>query len=122
MRWATKLSAFKYVTEYIPGEENVWADMLSRWGNHYNLGIRATRFKIGSLVLAPVSPSLSPEFDWPKMAEIVVQKHAPKDTTRVDVNGSAKPSGFVGRAVQRVHEHTVFEFLEWPSGGWSSDR
>ena len=42
---------------------------------------------------------------------VVVQKHASKDTTRVDVNGSAKPLGFVGRAVQRVHEHTVFCLL-----------
>ena len=44
--------------------------MLSRWGNQHSLGIRATRLKMGSIILAPVSPSLTAEFDWPKMAEI----------------------------------------------------
>ena len=71
LRWATKLSAFNYVIEHIPGEENVWADMLSRWGSHQSIGIRAYRIKIGSLVLAPVSPSLSAEYDWPKMVDII---------------------------------------------------
>ena len=32
MRWAIKLTAFKYVIEHIPGEQNYWADLLSRWG------------------------------------------------------------------------------------------
>ncbi len=31
MRWAIKLSAFRYVIEHVPGERNVWADMLTRW-------------------------------------------------------------------------------------------
>lgn len=31
MRWAIKLSAFRYVVEDLPGERNVWADMLTRW-------------------------------------------------------------------------------------------
>jgi len=30
-RWASKLFAFKYVIEHIPGESNIWADILSRW-------------------------------------------------------------------------------------------
>eukprot|EP00171_Calliarthron_tuberculosum_P001247 IDg1247t1 len=31
MRWAIKLSGFRYVVEHIPGDKNVWADMLTRW-------------------------------------------------------------------------------------------
>ena len=30
-RWAVFLRAFDYVIEHVPGEVNVWADMLSRW-------------------------------------------------------------------------------------------
>lgn len=30
MRWALKLSVFRYVIEHVPGERNVWADMLTR--------------------------------------------------------------------------------------------
>ena len=32
-RWAMRLQAFHYVIEHIPGEDNVWADLLSRWGS-----------------------------------------------------------------------------------------
>ena len=30
-RWAVLLLGFRYVVEHIPGEENVVADLLSRW-------------------------------------------------------------------------------------------
>ncbi|GMF28370.1 unnamed protein product [Phytophthora fragariaefolia] len=31
LRWSLKLNEFKYEIEHIPGDENVWADMFSRW-------------------------------------------------------------------------------------------
>ena len=31
-RWAIFLSAFRYTIEFVSGEENLWADLLSRWG------------------------------------------------------------------------------------------
>ena len=70
MRWATKLSAFNYVIEHIPGDQNVWAYMLSRWVSHQSTAIRAERIRLGSLVLAPVSPNLSDDYDWPTLSEI----------------------------------------------------
>jgi RNase H-like domain found in reverse transcriptase len=30
-RWALKLSAYNYTIEHVPGTDNVWADMLTRW-------------------------------------------------------------------------------------------
>jgi hypothetical protein len=30
-RWAVFMRAFEYVIEHIPGDANIWADMLSRW-------------------------------------------------------------------------------------------
>eukprot|EP00644_Phytophthora_capsici_P014120 jgi/Phyca11/99271/e_gw1.3.1308.1 len=35
LRWAMKLMNYRYVVEHVPGSDNVWADMISRWaGNH----------------------------------------------------------------------------------------
>lgn len=31
-RWALSLLSFQYVIEHVPGEANVWGDLLSRWG------------------------------------------------------------------------------------------
>lgn len=31
VRWALRLSAYRYVIEHIPGDYNVWADPLTRW-------------------------------------------------------------------------------------------
>lgn len=31
-RWAYILSGFRYTIEHVPGEANVWADLLTRWG------------------------------------------------------------------------------------------
>ncbi|ETV78978.1 hypothetical protein H257_07762 [Aphanomyces astaci] len=32
-RWALTMTAFPYVVECVAGEENLWADLLSRWGS-----------------------------------------------------------------------------------------
>ena len=50
MRWEIRLSAFRYVIEFVPGESNVWADILSRWGS---APPKSTRAKIAALY-APV--------------------------------------------------------------------
>ena len=31
-RWSIRLSSFKFIIYHIDGEENTWADLLSRWG------------------------------------------------------------------------------------------
>ena len=31
-RWALRLAEFNFTIEHIPGESNLWADMLTRWG------------------------------------------------------------------------------------------
>jgi hypothetical protein len=30
-RWASKLQGFRYIIEHLSGEDNLWADKLSRW-------------------------------------------------------------------------------------------
>lgn len=71
MRWAIKLSAFNYMIEHIPGESNDWADMLSRWANHERTEIQASRVRLQSLMLAPISPSLSESYEWPRPKDII---------------------------------------------------
>lgn len=31
MRWEINLSCFRYVIEHMPGDQNSWADLLTRW-------------------------------------------------------------------------------------------
>ena len=79
IRWALRLSAYSYTIEHVPGEENVWADMLTRWGSPAILA-RASR-----LMLAPISPSLEDAFVWPDAKEIrLIQDAARYDLTETD--------------------------------------
>lgn len=36
-RWALRLSEFDFTIEHIPGEHNVWADILTRAGRHLTM-------------------------------------------------------------------------------------
>lgn len=71
MRWAIRMSSFNYVIEHIPGDDNVWADMLSRWANHEFGGLDASKISAKSALLAPISPSLDEAFEWPSPAELI---------------------------------------------------
>ena len=69
MRWALKLSAFSYVIEHLAGERNVWADMISREAFQPNSKLPA--FKLRSLLVAPITPSLDSRLDWSKADDIM---------------------------------------------------
>ena len=72
LRWAIKLSAFKYVVEHIPGELNVWADMMTRWAvkprKEMKLNGKSLSLKI--MQVAPVNPRSDSSYDWPVIYEI----------------------------------------------------
>lgn len=42
VRWALVLSAFHYCIEHVPGDSNVWQDIMTRWmrGSHKLPAIR----------------------------------------------------------------------------------
>ena len=62
-RWASKLQGFRYIIEHLPGEENLWADMPSRWIPNPS--------KARTLPLrAPIAPLLERDFSWPSILEI----------------------------------------------------
>lgn len=59
MRWAIKLSAFRYVAVHLPGEDNVWAGTLTCWAMQpKNISNSSKATDIKQLILAPVRPSL----------------------------------------------------------------
>ena len=71
MRWAIRLSAFNYIIEHIPGELNFWADMLSRWANREHTKVQATKIRVQTIMLEPISPSLFEQCEWPEPAELI---------------------------------------------------
>jgi len=69
MRWALKLSGYRYVIEHLSGERNVWADILTRWAVKPRDTVRA--MNISKLMFAPISPSLSEDFDCPSKTDLI---------------------------------------------------
>jgi RNase H-like domain found in reverse transcriptase/Reverse transcriptase (RNA-dependent DNA polymerase)/Integrase core domain/Integrase zinc binding domain len=73
IRWALRLSSYRYTIEHIAGPDNVWSDMLTRWASPTPVA------KVSMLMLAPVSPNMDPTFEWPTASEIRLIQ----DTARV---------------------------------------
>ena len=59
--WALKLSAYRFVIEHLPGERNLWADLLMRWA--VKSRIRVKCFKFASLFHAPITIETKAEHD-----------------------------------------------------------
>lgn len=71
MRWALKISSFRNVIQHLAGNQNVWADMLTRWAAKPRNEVKAKRVPgIKSLLIAPVSPAMDEMLEWQKMADI----------------------------------------------------
>ncbi|KAJ8530520.1 hypothetical protein ON010_g14393 [Phytophthora cinnamomi] len=72
-RWSIALSLFPYVIEHISGAENVWGDLLSRWGatNLAEQGTTPVRVAVVSVIDEyPISPLEAQDFVWPSLAEV----------------------------------------------------
>lgn len=67
--WGTLLSNFEYSIVHIGGEDNCWADRLSRWGpsaKSDNLSMGKTQhFRLSKLFSSHISISLDPDFKSP---------------------------------------------------------
>jgi hypothetical protein len=64
IRWALRLSSYRYTIEHVTGIDNVWSDMLTRWAAPSPIA------RVSKFMLAPVAPNLDPSFSWPTAAEI----------------------------------------------------
>lgn len=64
-----------YTIVHINGEDNVWADLLSRWGSAgETMKDRSARSIVGNLsalFVAPLAPALDKDFTWPTASDIV---------------------------------------------------
>jgi hypothetical protein len=67
VRWALVLSSFPYTIDCLPVEDNVWGDLLSRWGA---CGAQVHTKSVRHL-LTVVSPLQQAEFDWSSPADII---------------------------------------------------
>ena len=85
-RWAVVLSSFNYVIHHVSGDDNVWGDLLSRWGNRATAdaavwSLDGDKQKVKRLVTLPLpilSP-LAPDFEWPNLAKIKKAQEEHKD-------------------------------------------
>ena len=66
-RWAMKLSAFTYSIHHIPGENNVWADMLTRWTKN-------NVYTVHNLYYAPLHTAMKEPISWPDGKEILASQ------------------------------------------------
>jgi hypothetical protein len=93
IRWALKLSTLRYTIEHVPGDQNLWPDLLTRWA------APAQRARISALFKALLNPELDAEIVWPVAAEIRrVQDAALFGVTQTDGDGSATPPVTLGAA------------------------
>ena len=56
-RWALRLNAFPFTIEHVTGEDNVWADLLTRWGSAYSLRSRSAMANGAPTPVDPVAPA-----------------------------------------------------------------
>jgi transposase InsO family protein len=66
-RWALRLQGYRYTIEHIDGDNNLWADLLSRWGRP------GTTLRASVVSRLPIINPLDDNFIWPTLTEI---KHA----------------------------------------------
>jgi hypothetical protein len=64
IRWALKLSTYRYTIEHVAGSDNVCSDMLTLWA------APPTLVRISTTMLSPVSPSSDESFVWPTAQKI----------------------------------------------------
>ncbi|KAF0742575.1 hypothetical protein Ae201684P_008386 [Aphanomyces euteiches] len=75
-RWALVMSTFPYTIECLPGDTNVWGDLLSRWGSAQS-----------SRTIARVRKLLQNDFEWPT-AKSILEAHK----LAIERGGSTPPS------------------------------
>lgn len=77
LRWAVRLSAYNYTCVHIPGSDNVWADIISRW---------SAPSLVRRLVTVPVLPSSSDsEFEWPSSEQLLSHQKRNVDSRPAEV-------------------------------------
>jgi hypothetical protein len=86
LRWAMKLGEFRYDIHHIAGEDNVWADMVSRWARMpMTTSVkRVTTRGQQQQILLSLRPLDDEDFVWPDMDAIAAaqRKYGDKNAQR----------------------------------------
>ncbi|GMF52155.1 unnamed protein product [Phytophthora fragariaefolia] len=85
-----RLCGLHYTIEHIPGEKNVWADIVSRWHARSVIGVAAVRTRSRQVVpvsdLSPLRPLADDDFAFPTPADILTaQQAAAREKSRLRV-------------------------------------
>lgn len=70
IRWALFLSGFNYRIEHVPGNTNIWPDIMTRWMRGYRKAPVIRRVTTALPFSGVTIPPNSPEFEWPSSDEI----------------------------------------------------
>ena len=64
--------AFEYRIQFIDGEKNIWADLLSRWGaaDFKTCKEELTTTKVNRVLMMPINPTIDKDFVWPTLKDI----------------------------------------------------
>jgi hypothetical protein len=98
LRWAMKLMNFRYIVEHVPGPDNVWADMISRWAGNHAPVVTVKRIKAVRQQPTPSRPRLRPlnddGFVWPTLDELttVQAQYDPPTGAATAANGTITPN------------------------------
>ena len=93
IRWAIKLSAFRYVVIHLPGDPNVWADMLTRWAVNPVRRINSSNNpRAKALMVAPINPGVDSQLDWPNIEDIKEAQSSANEAPPKQFSNT--PSGF----------------------------
>ena len=73
---ALKLNEFRFVIEHIAGEDNVWADMLTRWAVQPRNKVANVKVsKSQALIMAPINMVRGDDLDMPERKEIIMEEN-----------------------------------------------
>jgi transposase InsO family protein len=86
-RWSMVLQMFRYQIEYIKGEENVWGDLLSRWGSK-TMDQQQVAVSRKVMRLVSTAPLKEEDFEWPSLEEIAQVQGKDKEPTEELVRDS----------------------------------
>ncbi|KAF1313127.1 hypothetical protein FI667_g17682, partial [Globisporangium splendens] len=73
-RWAMRLTGYRYDIEHINGSDNLWADIVSRWGPGQvaAAAVNVKRLtKRSNSKVSTLRPLQSEHFEWPSRAEVI---------------------------------------------------
>ena len=84
-RWGMILAQYQYTIIHISGEQNCWADLLSRWGatEPRNKDAEKEHMRVASLCRAPLSPEYDPDFTWPNKEDFLASQAAVDDAEKL---------------------------------------